>query len=139
VTEIESAPPKLFIHCITVFERMRKDAKYEDLGIGDKKRRAPVYEGFTTKLFQSLGLAGPYYTTVMRRLQHMECIKQLSRGGGSAPSRWELLKEPEYGDYDEVETKEREGSPRLHVVDDHRLTEIERRLDQLEELKETGS
>jgi hypothetical protein len=53
-----------------------------------------VYEGFLTRLFNKLSLATPYYTSVMQCLRKMGCVKQLSRGGGASPSKWELLQEP---------------------------------------------
>jgi len=135
-TEYGSAPPKLFIHCITVFEQMRREATYVELSEGGDKRQVPVYEGFLTKLFQRLGLATPMYTAVMRRLQLMGCVRQLSRGGGSAPSRWELLEEPEYGTFEECESKR--GTTRLSVVEGQ-VEDLTKRIQELEELKDTGS
>lgn len=125
MSEIENAPPKLFIHCITVFGAMHKKAKYEELN----ERTVPVYEGFLTKLFQELSLATPYYSTVMRRLQKMGCVKQLSRGGGSAPSRWELITEPEYGLYEDVETEIKQGTSRLTLLE--RVESLEAELKEL--------
>jgi hypothetical protein len=107
MTDIESAPPKLFEHVCRVFEAMRRGATPEQLKEGDSTRHAFVYEGHTTKLFRELGLATPYYTSVLQRLQRMGCIRQLSRGGGSAPSRWELLKDPEFGEFDNAGDKKR--------------------------------
>jgi hypothetical protein len=135
MTEYESAPPKLFIHCITVFEQMRREATYCELTDRGETRHVPVYEGFLTKLFQKLGLATPMYTLVMRRLQKMGCVRQLSRGGGSAPSRWELIEEPEYGAFEEAENKK--PSTRLSVVEDH-VGDIEARLAALELKEGTG-
>ena len=88
----EEAPPRLFEHCITVFGRM----KTTSLPTQIEGQHALVYEGFLTRLFGELGLATPYYTSVMTRLKKMGCVKQLSRGGGNSPSKWELIKEPDW-------------------------------------------
>lgn len=99
----EDTPPKLFEHCSTVFERMKKDARATVI----EGNHALVYEGFLTHLFSELNLATPYYTSVMQRLRKMGCVQQLARGGGNAPSRWELIREPDWD--------------RFEVADDRRL------------------
>jgi hypothetical protein len=101
---------------------MREQAKAEKLG--PTKRHTLVYEGYTTRLFQQLQLPGPYYSSVMQRLASMGCIKQLSRGGGSSPSRWELLEDPELEAFIAAETEDRKPT---------RLDLVEQRLDDLEE------
>jgi len=54
-----------------------------------------VYEGFLTQLVTGqLNLSVPYYTSVRTSLIRMGCIKQLRRGGGTAPSQWEMCYEP---------------------------------------------
>jgi hypothetical protein len=90
------APPKTFEHCMVVFESMRKASAPAVI----EGKHALVYEGFLTRLFAELHLATPYYTKVMRLLKEMECVRQLSRGGGNSPSRWELLKEPDPDAFD---------------------------------------
>lgn len=109
MTNVEKAPPALFQHCCTVFAAMRAEAHAIQLsdtesgayGIPQalpegqgRKRHALVYQGHTTRLFRELNLPSPYYTSILTALQNMGCIKQLSRGGGSAESRWELLDDP---------------------------------------------
>jgi hypothetical protein len=65
---------------------------------------ALVYEGFLTHLItQDLGLATPYYTSVMNRLKKMGCVRQLSRGGGPTPSQWELITEPTLDSFEAAE------------------------------------
>src|ERR1700755_1130274 len=88
--EEQSAPPKLYEHCVTVFAQMRKEATATQV----EGSHALVYEGFLTRLFNKLSLATPYYTSVMQALRKMGCVKKLSRGGGAPPSKWELLQEP---------------------------------------------
>jgi hypothetical protein len=86
-----------------------------------------VYEGYTTRLFQQLQLPGPYYSSVLQRLQSMGCIRQLSRGGGSAASRWALLDDPTIEAFYVVDDEEKQPT---------RLDLIEQRLDALEQAAE---
>lgn len=76
----------IYTHCVTVYEAMMEEA--EELPEGK------VYEGFTTRLFRRLGLGVPHYSMVMTELKRMQCVHQLKRGGGSAPSIWLLLQPP---------------------------------------------
>lgn len=83
------APPALFDHCCRVYEAMRQEAK----PIGDNS--IMVYEGYFTRLVtMQLNLSVPYYTSIRKQLIQMGCIRQLKRGGGTAPSQWELVYEP---------------------------------------------
>ena len=94
------APPKLFLHCSAVFERMRAEAKPTEI----ESMHALVYEGFLTRLItQDLHLATPYYTSVMHMLKKMGCVRQLTRGGGPSPSTWELIQEPTWELYEAAE------------------------------------
>lgn len=135
----EGAPPKLFEHCSTVFEAMKAHSKPEKLGT----EHALVYEGFLTRLFQERGLATPYYTTVMRRLREMGCVRQISRGGGNSPSRWELVREPDWETFEGFEQRIHRPQTKLGQVEDAtramaaRLATVEARLDRLED-KETA-
>lgn len=97
----EEAPPALFTHCCRVFERMRSEAKPQKV----EGQAALVYEGYLTRLFGELEMATPYYTTVMRCLKAMNCVRQMSRGGGSSPSRWELVNDPDWDTFDAIEQK----------------------------------
>ena len=79
--------PMLFTHCKNAYTAMFASSNH----IGDQQ----VYEGTLTNLItRELNLSIPYYTTITRALRGMGCIRQLARGGGTAPSQWELLKEP---------------------------------------------
>ena len=122
------APPKLFEHCITVFAAMRKQAKPAEI----EGTPGLVYEGYLTRLFADLGLAMPYYTAVMRRLKAMNCVKQLSRGGGSSPSKWELLNEPSFEEFDELDQKRRENDTQLGQAQSS-IRGLTRRVSDLEE------
>jgi hypothetical protein len=97
----EEAPPKLYEHCLTVFGQMKKEAKATTI----EDEHALVYEGFLTRLFNQLELATPYYTSVMQRLRKMGCVRQLSRGGGAAPSKWLLVDDPTWELFDGSENK----------------------------------
>jgi hypothetical protein len=92
-----------------------------------------VYEGMFTKLvIEDLGLPTPYYTSVRRKLLDMGCIRQLRRGGGTAPSQWELLREPTADLWDAIPKAETPSSgidtQLLQMLSDHG-----RRIDRLEE------
>jgi hypothetical protein len=54
-----------------------------------------VYEGHLTRLFSDLGIANPYYSKIRDALVAQGCIDQLRRGGGSALSKWIVVKPPE--------------------------------------------
>lgn len=127
----QSAPPKLFSHACRVFEEMHKQSKPQKIADGGTERHALVYEGFMTQLFRDLNLSTPYYSKILRRLQRMGCIIQLSRGGGNAPSRWELLKEPERDAFDDAENARRRIPTRLGQVE-QRVVDINRRLQEVE-------
>jgi hypothetical protein len=52
------------------------------------------FEGSGTKLVNSVGLSNPYYSSVMKALKDMDCVRQARRGGGGQGSVWFLLQEP---------------------------------------------
>jgi hypothetical protein len=113
----EKASPRLFDHCQTVFAAMRENSSSVRILDGGSDRHALVYEGFLTKLFKELDLPTPYYTHVMRRLQAMGCVLQLSRGGGGSPSRWELIVDPELPAFSEAEGEEKKQPSRLEMLE----------------------
>jgi hypothetical protein len=114
-------PPRLFDHCCNIFTEMRQEAKPTKVG----GEHALVYEGYTTRLFQKLQLPGPYYTSVLQRLQGMGCIRQLSRGGGSSPSRWMLLEDPTIEAFAAAE--EPASKPTRLEILEQRVTDLEQR------------
>jgi len=122
MTEPAKLPPRLFDHCCRVFEAMHQQAGPQTI----KGEHTLVYEGYTTRLFQQLQLPGPYYSSVLQRLQGMGCIRQLSRGGGSAASRWALIDDPTREAFMAVEDGERPPS-RLEALED-RVEAIEQQL-----------
>jgi len=94
MTSPDEALPALLMHCNTIYDAMEADSKPE----GEYK----VWEGFATKLFEDQGLTVPYYTQVMRMLRGMDCLRQLRRGGGTAPSRWALIQKPNMEIFDKA-------------------------------------
>ncbi len=91
----ENVPPALFEHVSTIYSAMKETAKEESDG-------TTVWTGFATHLFEEKGLSIPYYTQVMRMLQAMDCLRQLRRGGGSAPSKWLLVQDPTLVQFDKA-------------------------------------
>jgi hypothetical protein len=87
--------PVLYEYCHTVYDAMAEQSEMQVPTIEDEEE-ALVYEGFVTHLFKELHFSVPYYTKVMRKLQDMDCIVQVRRGGSTSPSRWILLRAPTY-------------------------------------------
>jgi hypothetical protein len=83
-----------FRYCQNVYKVMDEEA-HDHIPEDDSSKSMRVWEGFFTKLITDrLSLSVPYYSTIRTNLMRMGCIRQLRRGGGSAPSQWELLRPP---------------------------------------------
>lgn len=95
-TEEQDVLPAIFEHCVNVYKRMESEARLHPSEYGDKTfpNGSLIWEGHLTKLFASLHLSVPYYTSVTRELKRMGCVAQKRRGGGNAPSQWIILTEP---------------------------------------------
>jgi hypothetical protein len=104
-------PPALYEHCCAVYRLMEGKASRRDDMV--------VYEGFLTRdiMEPPLHLSVPYYTSIRRELTRMGCIRQLRRGGGSAPSQWELLRAPTVDLYREQEPLRKPGQRRMDVLE----------------------
>jgi hypothetical protein len=99
-------PPALFDHCCKTYNAMFREARPIEHtvpvsddgpmdGVDVKTVSVMVYEGFLTQLITGkLTLSVPYYTKITQKLIQMGCIRQMKRGGGTAPSQWELVYEP---------------------------------------------
>ncbi len=86
--------PALFEQCLEVYEAMAEQASMQQ-AYPDLDEEFLVYEGFLTRLIvHELHYSNPYYTKVTKRLKAMDCIRQIKRGGSTAPSRWALLQTP---------------------------------------------
>jgi len=53
-----------------------------------------VFRGHPTKILLDIGASAPYYSILSKRLEQMECIERMHRGGGGGFSVWRLLKRP---------------------------------------------
>lgn len=83
--------PALFIHCQSTYRAMAAEARE----VTEGETSMIIWEGmFTAFIVKKLNLSVPYYTQITRALKRMGCIRQIKRGGGSAPSMWELITEP---------------------------------------------
>ena len=128
------APPALFVHCCKVYELMQQESVLRPMPNGGED--ALIWEGSLTQLItRQANLALPFYTSVTRRLKSMGCIHSLRRGGGSSPSVWQLLKEPEYGDYLGCGDAGGKGVIKKHdqVVLVQRVNDLSKRVLELEE------
>jgi len=84
--------PQMFNHCVQVYNAMHKTAELVQNGEGPPRR---IWTGFLTKLInEDCKLAVPYFTGVRNNLMRMGCIAQITRGGGTHPSIWELITAP---------------------------------------------
>lgn len=115
----EDKPMKaLYEHCVTVFEEMQEEAVPEETTqinqagaagtptAGDVQTEANgylIWTGHTTQVFARLGLATPYYTSVMQALKKMGCVEQVKRGGGNSMSKWRLVRPPEESIFEAAE------------------------------------
>lgn len=86
-----------------------------------KEAKDGVWEGTTTKLLARLEIPAPYYSRIMNTLQECGAIKQVRRGGGSSPSKWQIV-DPDV-DINEAKIAKRQVSRRA----------MEERLDNIEE------
>lgn len=87
----DNAPPALYIHCISIYNKMLESSK--KVGAVPEEEMI-VYEGFLTHLVSGQSLSVPYYTFCRRALIDMGCIRQIKRGGARAPSQYEMIKAP---------------------------------------------
>jgi hypothetical protein len=129
----------LFRNCNIIYDAMQKVSEIEELE-GEKVR---IYHGHLTRLFSEYGIAVPYYTSVTRRLRDMDCIRQIRRGGGNAPSVWLLVQAPTEEMFEKApETLTRPGGRstmsfqlRQQIIDlNNRLNNQQRDIDLLKDL-----
>lgn len=101
----DDPPPTLFLHCVHAYAKMFEQAKgvavdaIDSGGFENGQEQLVdyilVWEGMLTRLITNeLNLSVPYYSSVTKALKRMGCITQLRRGGGSAPSQWQIHHEP---------------------------------------------
>jgi hypothetical protein len=103
-TDLLTAPPAMFEHCAKVYAAMDSKATAEEVPTEDgRTREVKVWTGALTALFRELNLPTPYYTSVMQHLKRMGCVEQYQRGGGKAPSKWVVYREPTADLYENAE------------------------------------
>jgi hypothetical protein len=98
--EDTKATPVMFDHCLLVYEKMAAEAIVDEDG-------DLMYEGHTTKLFQTLGLPAPYYSSIMPHLKAMGCVEHVRRGGGNAFSIWRMVTPPTEDSFQSMVTLKR--------------------------------
>jgi hypothetical protein len=145
----EKPTPVLFEHCVRVYYAMRDQATWipresevmqslcTDHGLPTKdcevcrpdaaEELDHTYEGKLTKLFQELYLSAPLYTSVMNALKTMGCVVQTRRGGGSAPSRWVLLQEPNEETFRDIQIRKAPVKGRVNELE-QRMRDMNTRL-----------
>jgi hypothetical protein len=125
-----------FEHCVNVWGEMRTQSTKERLDPSDPDAEyVDVYEGHLTKLFAGLGMATPYYTTVMQALKQMGCVEQIRRGGGNSPSRWVLVNPPEEEMFRNYEALKRGGKGKYAMLE-QRTNDLAKRVSVLESAHE---
>jgi len=132
------ALPSLFTHSCDVYQAMLEKATAVQLSEEEGGGTMIVYEGFLTQLFKELRLSVPYFTSVTQELKRMNCIRQLRRGGGQAPSQWELVRAPSEELWRETEPMNKPGKSRLDILE-QKVRDLTAQLNdaQLPELKAT--
>jgi hypothetical protein len=96
VSDSEGPTPAKFDWAVKVYEAMLKEARPEEFQLfeEDGVQSYMVYTGHLTGLYSALGAPNPYYTSVNAVLVKQGCMHQLRRGGGTAESKWVLIKPP---------------------------------------------
>ena len=91
---IEAPTSVMYDHSKRVYMRMLEEAQMEDVA-GESGEPMVLWTGHLTRLIKDkLNYSTPYYSSITLNLKRMGCIRQVRRGGGNAPSVWELIKEP---------------------------------------------
>lgn len=131
--EVEtSAPPALYDHCCRTYNAMLEESHL----VQNEEQGVLVYEGFLTRLITSkLNLSVPYYTSIRNRLIEMGCIRQLKRGGGSAPSQYEMIYEPSLEAFMKAEPAKVPKASRADAADEQ-IRNLAMRLSELETWQE---
>jgi hypothetical protein len=140
--------PTLYRHCQEVYAAMEKEARRQPIvanGETTDMEFGMVWEGMTTKLFQRLRLAVPYFSSVTGALKDMGCIQQLRRGGGGSPSQWLIIQAPteelwNSKNLTEVTKQNRNGGKKKQAITqrekdlNERVTELEAQVKELREV-----
>jgi hypothetical protein len=137
-------PPKQFDWALKVFDKMMAEATPQTFeGDSPAFDGAPVmvYEGHLTRLFSELGIANPYYTSIMKALKDTGCVEQLRRGGGSAKSQWVLISRPTVDQFMERAERKRANNSKIGQMEQQlrdlrkTLGDVLERVEKLEEVR----
>lgn len=122
--------PALYKHAVRTYELMHSEAEWKEL-YGEQRL---VWTGFFTKLVRSLNLSTPMYTGVKGELERMDCIRQLRRGGGTAPSVWVLMGAPTVEKWNkEVPELPKKNSRKAQDILQEQINQLRERVELLEE------
>lgn len=125
--------PALYIHCETTYKALLAGAQSRT---DDQGNEILVWEGmFTALITNKLNLSVPYYTKIRKALLEMGCIRQLRRGGGTAPSLWELIQEPTLTLYESKMPKRKKRVDR-YAMQQEQLNTLMTRVSALERVTE---
>lgn len=128
---MSSTQPALYGHCEQVFAEMDARATLQEID----GQEAKVYTGHLTKLFEDLRLSVPYFSSVMNQLKGMDCVRQLRRGGGSAPSVWLIVQPPSIDMFEagREPSKAQARTGRLDVLE-QQVRDLAKRIQALEDI-----
>ena len=112
--------PAIFHHSVEVWNAMQKESAES----GDYWE----YEGYLTQLFRKHHFPVPYYTSVRQLLLDLDCIRQLRRGGGSAKSKYLLIRPPTPVLYFALKDRPSASAPKPKDILDQRLNDMNNRL-----------
>lgn len=119
----DETPAALYTHCVNVYERMVQEARMESNG-------DVIWEGMLVNFITGkMNLSVPYYTTITRALKRMNCIEQIKRGGGTAPSQWRLITAPTLEAFESAQPRRSNRKPidKYEMLQDQ-LNALSRRL-----------
>jgi hypothetical protein len=121
--------PSVFEHCQVVYKHLFSTSKKETLDDQD----ILVWEGFLTQVFEELHYPVPYFTKIRKELMRMGCIHQLRRGGGTATSKWMLIRPPERAHWENTHvTRERDKRRSSMTPQEQRVVDLSNRVQRLE-------
>ena len=113
----------MYDHSKRVYMAMHAEAKLEVV----EGEQLVFWTGHLTRLFERLHYSTPYYSAITQILKRMGCIKQIRRGGGNAPSVWELVKEPSEDLFANAEELRKPGGRPEDIIN-QRLRDMNERL-----------
>jgi hypothetical protein len=118
VSDAEAPTPALYDHALRVYEEMKNRSTVQRVDpAAQDDEFANVYEGHLTQLFSDLSIANPYYSKIRDALVAQGCMEQLRRGGGSALSKWVLVKPPEEETFRSFMEMKRRPLGRAHILE----------------------